>query len=108
MPGSCFAVPTVRVDSAQAVLDWVAAQRDAGVAMQVLGTDEDGETDLAAVPWDRPTLLVLGNETRGMAQAWREACDRVLSIPMVGSASSLNAAVAGSIVLHAALRGRAR
>ncbi|WP_130014819.1 RNA methyltransferase [Serinicoccus sediminis] len=104
--GSCFAVPTVRVDSAQTVLDWVAEQRDAGVAMQVLGTDEEGKTDLEAVPWERPTLLVLGNETRGMAQAWREACDGVLSIPMVGSASSLNAAVAGSIVLHAAMRGR--
>ena len=106
--GSCFAVPTVRADSAQPVLDWVQAQREAGVPMQVWGTDEHGETDLAAVPWERPTVLVLGNETRGMAKAWRDACDGVLSIPMVGSASSLNAAVAGSIVLHAAMRGRSR
>ncbi|KUG53375.1 rRNA methyltransferase [Serinicoccus chungangensis] len=106
--GSCFAVPTVRVDSAQTVLDWVQAQRRGGMPMQVWGTDEDGETDLSAVPWELPTVLVLGNETRGMAKAWREACDGVLSIPMVGSASSLNAAVAGSIVLHAALRGRVR
>ncbi|WP_298746440.1 TrmH family RNA methyltransferase [uncultured Serinicoccus sp.] len=106
--GSCFAVPTVRVDSAQAVLDWVEAQRRNGVPMQVWGTDEGGESDLGSVPWELPTVLVLGNETRGMAKAWREACDGVLSIPMVGSASSLNAAVAGSIVLHAALRGRAR
>ncbi|WP_298891362.1 TrmH family RNA methyltransferase [uncultured Serinicoccus sp.] len=106
--GSCFAVPTVRVDAAQSVLDWVEAQRRVGVPMQVWGTDEHGETDLSAVPWELPTVLVLGNETRGMAKTWREACDGVLSIPMVGSASSLNAAVAGSIVLHAAMRGRSR
>ncbi|WP_151523999.1 TrmH family RNA methyltransferase [Serinicoccus kebangsaanensis] len=104
--GSCFAVPTVRVPSARTVLDWVAAQRAQGIPLQIWGTDEGAETDLGRVPWAAPTVLVVGNETRGMAQAWREACDGVLSIPMAGSASSLNAAVAASIVLHAAMRAR--
>ena len=105
--GSCFAVPTVRAAGPGPVLDWVGEQRALGTPLQVWGTDEDGRTDLAAVPWDQPVVLVIGNETRGLAQGWREACDGMIGIPMVGSASSLNAAVAASVVLHAALRARA-
>jgi tRNA G18 (ribose-2'-O)-methylase SpoU len=50
--------------------------------------------------------VVVGNETSGLSSGWRAACDEIASIPMVGTASSLNAAVAGSIVLHEALRQR--
>jgi TrmH family RNA methyltransferase len=35
-----------------------------------------------------------------MSAAWRDACDEVVRIPIGGAASSLNAAVAGSIVLY--------
>lgn len=104
--GSLFAVPTVRVSAAAEVIAWIGAQRAIGVAYTVFGTDEGGEADLRRVDFAGPTVLVVGNETRGMSRAWREACDQLVSIPMVGSASSLNAATAGSIVLHEALRQR--
>lgn len=104
--GSLFAVPTVRVSAASDVIRWVAAQRGSGVKITIFGTDEGGEADLRSVDLAGPTMLVIGNETRGMSHGWREACDRLLSIPMVGSASSLNAAIAGSIVLHEALQQR--
>jgi TrmH family RNA methyltransferase len=42
-----------------------------------------------------------------MSAGWREHCDVLLRIPMTGSASSLNAAVAGSVLLHEAMRRRA-
>lgn len=101
--GSCFNIPTVRIDSVDTVLGWIAAQEG---SWRVLATDEGGEQELRAVDLTGPTLLVIGNETRGISNAWREVCDQVVSIPMVGGASSLNAAVAGSIVLHEALRQR--
>ncbi|GGB32387.1 rRNA methyltransferase [Flexivirga endophytica] len=104
--GSTFAVPTVRVPAAADVIGWVGQQRESGTHYTVFGTDEGGETDLRKVDLTGPTVLVVGNETRGMSRAWREACDRLISIPMVGSASSLNAAVAGSVVLHEALQQR--
>ena len=74
----------------------------------IVGTDEDGDaiTD-ETVDLTRPTILVLGNETRGMSQAWGNACHQVVRIPMVGSASSLNVANAGSILLYEAHRQRA-
>jgi len=51
-------------------------------------------------------MVVVGNETNGLSTGWRTVCDDVASISMVGTASSLNAAVAGSIVLHELLRQR--
>ena len=53
-----------------------------------------------------PVALVIGNETTGLAAAWRDECDVVARIPMAGTASSLNAATAGSIVLYEAMRQR--
>ncbi len=102
--GSLFALPTVHAPAPAAVVDWVAeAMPDA----QIVGTDEDGEAITSdTVDLTRPTILVLGNETRGMSQAWRTACDLVVRIPMVGAASSLNVANAGSILLYEAHRQR--
>jgi 23S rRNA (uridine2479-2'-O)-methyltransferase len=106
--GSLFAVAVVRQPSAQTVLDWVQVERERGADLRILGTDEHGDAPLdGPAIGHRPALLVVGNETRGMSRAWHEACDQTLSIPMLGAtASSLNAAVAGSIALYEAARRR--
>lgn len=104
--GSLFAVPTVRVPSPAEVLTWVGAQRAAGVAVQLVGTDEHGDTDVCDVDLTGPTLVLVGNETVGLSAAWREAVDRMVRIPMTGSASSLNAANATSVVLYEIARQR--
>lgn len=103
--GSLLTVPVVRVPSHAEVLSWVRGRTD-GSAWTVLGLDEGGDQPVRAADLTGPTLLVVGNETRGLTRAWREACDHIVSIPMVGAASSLNAAVAGSVVLHEALQQR--
>jgi len=48
------------------------------------------------------TLLVIGNEAHGIPEKWLDQCEQRMSIPMVGSVESLNAAVAGSIALYLA------
>jgi len=106
--GSLFALPVVRVPAPATVLGWLAELRGAGLAVQLVGTDEGGSADIADVDLTAPTLLVLGNETNGMSAAWREACDAVARIPIGGSASSLNAANAASVVLYEAARQRRR
>jgi len=50
--------------------------------------------------------LVVGSEGEGMRRLVRERCDFLLCIPMRGAVTSLNASVAGSIVLYEALRQR--
>lgn len=102
--GSLFALPVVRVPGHREVADWLAG---APLPVSVLGTDEHGERDLPAADLTGPVLLAVGNETTGLSAAWREACDTLLRIPMTGSASSLNAASAASIVLYETARQRA-
>jgi 23S rRNA (uridine2479-2'-O)-methyltransferase len=104
--GSLFSLPAVRVPSHRPVLDWAGALRAAGVEVSVVGTDEHGDTDVADVDFTRPTLLVIGNETAGLSAAWRDACDHLARIPMLGTASSLNAAMAASIALYESARQR--
>ncbi|MFY9937945.1 MAG: RNA methyltransferase, partial [Silvibacterium sp.] len=56
---------------------------------------------------NRPTALILGNEGSGIpAEILRRATHRV-TIPMLGPVESLNAAIAGSILLYEASRQRA-
>jgi 23S rRNA (uridine2479-2'-O)-methyltransferase len=97
--GSLFALPVVRAASAAEVIEWA---RPSIIA----GTDENGTVGIADYDLTRPTLLAVGNETTGLSAAWREACDVLLKIPIVGSASSLNAASAGTIALYEAARQR--
>jgi len=104
--GSAIMTPTVRLPSAQAVLEWIAEVRASGVDLQVVGTDEAGTLDVWDVDFTRPTLIVTGNEHSGMSAAWREACDVLARIPMGGHASSLNAANATSVILYEAARQR--
>lgn len=104
--GSLFAIPVVRAPAHDAVLDWVGARRRSGTPMRVVGTDETGSADVDAADLRGPTLVVVGNETRGMSRAWRDSCDTVVRIPITGAASSLNAAAAGTIIMYEAVRQR--
>jgi len=54
----------------------------------------------------RPLAIVVGGEAEGLRRLTRETCDLLLEIPMSGKVTSLNAAVAGSLVLYEALRQR--
>ena len=98
--GSLFALTVLRVPGPGPVVEHAHAH-----GHRIVGTDEEGSA-LGGVDLSGRVLIVVGNETSGLAAGWRAACDDIVSIPMVGTASSLNAAVAGSIVLHEALRQR--
>ena len=104
--GSLFSIPVVREASPQGVLAWVRSLREDGLPVVVVGTHENGAVDIAGYDLTQPALIVIGNETTGLSAAWREACDVVLRIPIAGSASSLNAASAGTVALYEASRQR--
>ena len=104
--GSFFAIPVVRAAGQHDVMEWVAAHRTAGDPVVVVATDEGGEADVSGFDLTQPVLLLVGNETSGLSHAWREAADVTLRIPMTGTASSLNAANAASVVFYEARRQR--
>jgi 23S rRNA (guanosine2251-2'-O)-methyltransferase len=55
---------------------------------------------------DGPLALVVGNEGEGLRPLVRSSCDLLLRLPMRGEIESLNAAVAGSVVVYLALQAR--
>lgn len=98
--GSLFTLPVVPVESHQVLVDWLALWRSE-VTVAVYATDEAGDVRLTSdVALSRPALVLLGSERRGLSAGLRDLADATLSIPMAGSASSLNVAVAAGIVLH--------
>ena len=78
--------------------------QDAGV--WVFGTAADGEKNLWEADLKSPAALVIGSEGSGMSRLTRESCDFLLSIPLRGKVSSLNASNAAAIVLYEAVRQR--
>jgi TrmH family RNA methyltransferase len=59
-----------------------------------------------AADWRQPAALIVGNEANGVSERGLAAATKQISIPMSGSVESLNAAVAGSVILFEALRQR--
>ncbi len=69
------------------------------------------ESRPSARPYDQvdlnlPLVLVVGAEDQGLSRLVRERCDLLVRLPMRGHIESLNASVAGGIVLYAALAAR--
>jgi TrmH family RNA methyltransferase len=94
--GSLFRVPVASVEPDELLAAAAAAGRP------VVATDMDGE-DLAVAGIPANAVLAIGNERRGVLD-WLPRWDRAVRIPQRGAAESLNAAVAGSIVLYEAAR----
>jgi len=71
-----------------------------------IGTDSDAPTAFDEQDYEFPLALVIGSEAEGLSRLVKEKCDFLVKIPMRGQVSSLNAAVAGSIILYEAWRRR--
>ncbi len=98
--GSFFSVPAVRLPSHRELLPWLEQMRARYPGLQLTGTSAKAAVPVDAHDFRVPTVLVAGNETHGISEAYRELCDALVTIPMSGSASSLNLAIATSIILY--------
>ena len=72
----------------------------------IAGTDLDGDTRFYDADFKGPIGIVIGSEGNGMGRLVRESCDFILTIPMRGMVSSLNASVAAGVVLYEVFRQR--
>ncbi len=67
----------------------------------VLGLDGDGDVMLPALQLaDRPVVIVVGSEGKGLSRLVTETCDQVVSIPISAATESLNAGIAASVALY--------
>ncbi len=76
------------------------------VGVEIIGTAEDGETDIFEAHLDGPIAWVLGAEGTGMRRLTRENCDRLVRIPMEGMVESLNLSVTSGILMFETCRQR--
>ena len=74
--------------------------------LRILGAEADAALTARQTDLRGPVAIVIGSEGRGLGPSVRRRCDAFLRIPMRGLVGSLNAAVAGSILLFEALEQR--
>jgi RNA methyltransferase, TrmH family len=68
--------------------------------LTVVGTSPAAARDYQAVTYQRPLVLLMGSEPRGLSREQQSLCDLVVNIPMVGWSDSLNLAVATGLMLY--------
>jgi 23S rRNA (guanosine2251-2'-O)-methyltransferase len=67
----------------------------------VLGLDGGGDVTLPALQLaDRPVVIVVGSEGKGLSRLVTETCDQIVSIPISAATESLNAGIAASVALY--------
>ena len=71
-----------------------------------IGLEGSAKTRFDQANLKGPIALVVGNEGKGISRLVREHCDLLVSLPMRGHIGSLNAAIAGSVVLYEIWRQR--
>jgi 23S rRNA (guanosine2251-2'-O)-methyltransferase len=72
----------------------------------VVGLDMGGDKMYTEVDYRTPIIVVVGNEGKGIRRLVREHCDFVAHIPLFGKVDSLNASVAGALVMFEVVRQR--
>lgn len=72
----------------------------------VYGADIRAEEYSYQVDFSGPCAIIIGNEGRGISKLTVQKCDKLIKIPMVGKINSLNASVAGGIMMYEVLKGR--
>jgi len=66
----------------------------------IIGTSGNANTDIALIKNVKPACIIIGNEGKGMRRLTEEKCDYIVSIPLKGKISSLNASVAAGIIIY--------
>lgn len=99
--GAVSYMPVARVANIPSLLKDLKKQ-----GVWVFGTAADGNTTLYNADLKGPAAIVIGSEGDGMTRLAAENCDFLVSIPMKGHISSLNASAAAAILLYEAVRQR--
>lgn len=93
--GALNYVPVAKVANLASAIDRLKEN-----GLWIYGSDMKGETPYYKEKFDTGLALVVGSEGQGMSRLIREKCDILLSIPMYGHVSCLNASVAAAVMMQ--------
>jgi len=72
----------------------------------IVGADANAPKYYYEVDYTMPVAIVIGNEGRGLRFLTKQKCDFLVKIPMYGKVESLNASVAGALIMYEVVRAR--
>lgn len=106
--GSFFNVPVIRMPDLPKLEQFLAEMKERYPDFQTVGTTAHKEFPIYDADLSGPLLFMIGNETDGLCRAFKEGCDRLVTIPMVetSSASSFNVGCAATVMFYEAVRQR--
>jgi TrmH family RNA methyltransferase len=96
--GGVFFTPIQNIGSMEE-MEGIIQNEKAKNGLQVIGADSAGSISMAEQSYQRPVMVILGNEAKGISQKLKSLCDGVLRIPMSGNVNSLNVSNAASIIM---------
>jgi RNA methyltransferase, TrmH family len=99
--GSAFRLPIVTGVESDAL-----APRARVAKLRMVATTAGGATIYSDYDWRQPTMVIFGNEARGVGRELLERCDERLRIPLRAPVESLNVAAAAAVILFEAARQR--
>ncbi len=98
--GAIFTVPCVACTS-QTCIDFLKRHSIQILTAQLQDSKPYYDTDMT-----KATAIIMGTESTGLTQVWREAADAHVRIPMQGQLDSLNVSVSAAILIFEAVRQR--
>jgi len=96
--GSIFFAKIVAIKSMEVLLDYIRVQKELN-NMEIIGTDSNGTVSVKDCKINKPIMVIIGNEAKGMSIGLKEICDKIIRIPMEGNINSLNVSCAASIIM---------
>ena len=99
--GAAEHLPVARVPNLPAALDELKSR-----GVWIYGTAAEGSSPMWETDLTGSACLVIGSEGDGLGRLVREKCDFLVSIPLLGRVSSLNASAAAAVLLYEMLRQR--
>lgn len=101
--GAAEHLPVARVANISAALQEL---KDRG--LWVYGAAAEGSSPMWETDLTGPLALVIGSEGEGLGRLVRERCDFLVSIPLCGKVSSLNASTAAAVLMYEVLRQKTK
>ncbi len=99
--GALFQIPIINELDDMEIINWL-KYNEVTIFIADLETNEF----YYSVNLNEPIAIIIGNENKGPSHKWKEASNKKIKIPILGSTESLNASIAASIIIYEAVRQR--
>lgn len=99
--GTLFTVPVVETTS-EAALMWLKEKK-----IPIISSTPDASHVYTEVDQTGSVAIAVGTEQLGLSETWLDAADKLVKIPMLGHADSLNVAAATTLLLYEVIRQKA-